>query len=301
MGKVVLIGASTVDFIAKAKTSFILREKNVGEINLSFGGVMRNIAYSLALLNNKCYFLTVIGEDLYGKNNLEILKKENIEVYYPKTDLKSAIYLCINDSNNDMVCGLTDNSIFTLLNYDLISQNIDVLKNSDYLVIDTNLNEESLNKVFSNIKNKKILVEGISKEKIKRIKPYLKDIYLLKCNNFEVLSLLDINEEKEIDEAILDKFLALGINNLVISQGDKDILYLDNKIKKREKVERVDNYINTTGCGDALFAGIIDSLINNQGLENGVKIGKELAKLTLFSNEAVNIKIKNYKGENKNG
>ena len=53
------------------------------------------------------------------------------------------------------------------------------------------------------------------------------------------------------------------------------------------------NIKNTTGCGDALFSGILHSLINDLSLDEGVELGIKMAYLTLLSDSAVSLEIKN--------
>ncbi len=291
MKNVCLIGASTVDYIATSKDRFILKNKNAGNIKISFGGVMRNVAYSLGLLNDKCIFLTPIGNDLYGIKNKEELENNNIRVISPKTDKNSAIYLCLNDNDNDMICGLTDNEIFESLNLSFLKENESILSSADFLVIDGNLKEDCIEYIFNRFNNKRIIAEAVSNLKAKKFLPYLNKIYLLKCNNYEAKTLL--NEEDNNDLDILEKFLNKGVQNLVISQGSNDILYLDNGIKKSKEVNVIKNIKNTTGCGDALFSGVLHALINDKTLDEGILLGTKMAYLTLLSNSAVSLEIKN--------
>ena len=291
MRKVCLIGASTVDYIATSNDRFILKDKNAGKIKISFGGVMRNVAYSLGLLSDKCTFLTPIGNDLYGVKNKEELEKNNITVISPKTDKNSAIYLCLNDNDNDMICGLTDNEIFESLNLSFLKDNEILLSSFEYLIIDGNLNEDCIEYIFHKFKDKKIIVEAVSNLKVKKFSPYLKEIFLLKCNSYEAKALLEDGNNK--DESLLDEFLNKGLKNLVISQGSSDVLYLDNGIKKKKEVQIIKDIKNTTGCGDALFSGIIHSLINDKSLDKGVELGIKMAYLTLLSDSAVSLEIKN--------
>lgn len=291
MKNVCLIGASTVDYIATSKDRFILKNKNAGNIKISFGGVMRNVAYSLGLLNDKCIFLTPIGNDLYGIKNKEELENNNIRVISPKTDKNSAIYLCLNDNDNDMICGLTDNEIFESLNLSFLKENESILSSADFLVIDGNLKEDCIEYIFNRFNNKRIIAEAVSNLKAKKFLPYLNKIYLLKCNNYEAKTLL--NEEDNNDLDILEKFLNKGVKNLVISQGSNDILYLDNGIKKSKEVNVIKNIKNTTGCGDALFSGVLHALINDKTLDEGILLGTKMAYLTLLSNSAVSLEIKN--------
>ena len=61
--KIVVIGGSNVDYIAKSDSEFKLKDSNTGILNVSFGGVGRNITENLLRLKNDVTFFTSIGND----------------------------------------------------------------------------------------------------------------------------------------------------------------------------------------------------------------------------------------------
>ena len=291
MEKIVLIGGNTIDYIATSKNKLIKKTSNIGSLSISLGGVMRNICVNLANLGMKCYFFTCIGSDLYGKMMNDDLNKHNIDVLSPKIDnFNNASYICINDSNHDIEDAIIDNEIMKELTFDFLLDNKNVFNKSSYLVMDTNLDEEEIDNIFNEFKDKKIIVEAISRSKVNRIKAHLKDICLLKCNIFEARTLL--NDETSSGEILLDKFIYLGVRNLILSQGGDSILYLENFKKGEVKIEKEESIVNTTGCGDALLAGIIYKIVNNYTFEEAIKFGREMAKLTLHSKAATSEKVK---------
>lgn len=291
MEKIVLIGGNTIDYIATSKNKLIKKTSNIGSLSISLGGVMRNISVNLANLGMKCYFFTCIGSDLYGKMMNDDLNRHNIEVLSPKIDnFNNASYICINDSNHDIEDAIIDNEIMKELTFDFLLDNKNVFDKSSYLVMDTNLDEAEIDNIFNEFKNKKIIVEAISRSKVNRIKAHLKDIYLLKCNIFEARTLLI--DETSSGEILLDKFISLGVRNLILSQGGDSILYLENFKKGEVKIVKEENIVNTTGCGDALLAGIIYKIVNNFSFEEAIKFGREMARLTLHSDSATSEKVK---------
>ena len=290
MEKIVLIGGNTIDYIATSKNKLIKKTSNIGSLSISLGGVMRNICINLANLGMKCYFFTCIGSDLYGRMMQDDLVKHNIEVFTPKIEnFNNASYICINDSNHDMEDAIIDNEIMEKLTVDYLLDNKNIFDNSKYLVMDTNLDEDKIDRIFKEFKDKKIIVEAISRSKVNRIKSHLKDIYLLKCNIFEARTLL--NDEISSSDVLLDKFINLGVKKLILSQGGDSILFIDNFKKGEVKIIKEENIVNTTGCGDALIAGIIYKIVNNFSLEEGIKFGREMAKITLHSKEATSEKV----------
>lgn len=297
MSKILLLGGCNVDYIATSTAPLIMKSSNIGKVSISFGGVMRNVVENLARLGNECYFLTAIGNDAYGKKMKNELEKTlKVHLLMPKTNKKTSSYLCINDSNNDMAVALNDMEIMDDLNAQFLKTNKNLIDSFEKIVIDSNLNEEALEFLFKNFKDKKIYCEGISAEKVIKYRPYLKNIYLLKCNFYEASAL--INKNLPIKE-IIEEIKNSGVKNCVITQGAEDVFYLDNGEISSYKVNKISKINgNTTGCGDAMFAGIIDSLLDNKSLKEAIEFGNKLSVLTLETTSAVNKfvgKVKNYK------
>ena len=98
--KLILIGGSNIDFIATSLKPIIEGTSNIGKLKISFGGVMKNVAYDLSILNDDFLFFTAIGNDLYGKKLKEDLKEASINYISPKSNRISSTYLAINNEKN---------------------------------------------------------------------------------------------------------------------------------------------------------------------------------------------------------
>lgn len=297
MDDILLIGGSNVDYIATSEMKLKKEVSNPGNISISFGGVMRNTAENLARLGNKCTFLTAIGNDEYGKRLKKDLEDLNINVLTPKSNKITSSYLAINDINNDMYVAICDNKIIEDLNVDFIEENRKLIENHEYIILDANLDEKIIDYLFLNFKDKKFICEAISPQKVLKFKKHLSEIYLLKCNIHEAQSLINIDlVEKDLVGALLIK----GIKSVVVSNRANSVYYgKDNHDIGYVEVEKVDNFINTTGCGDALFSGIIDKLLQGEKLKEAVRFGNELSKLTLMSQKSTSDEVSKLRYEHK--
>lgn len=157
---------------------------------------------------------------------------------------------------------------------------------SQYLVLDPNIDEKTNAFIFENYQGK-IFVDGISTSKVLKLKKYLPKIFLLKCNLLEAQTLVG----KYYGEKLVTEIIKLGVKQIVISNGPKDIYYGSDNVIGKVKVEKMNKIVNTAGAGDAMISGIIFGIINNQSLEKAIEIGKKLSQLTLLSQEAVSSKI----------
>lgn len=288
--KLILIGGSNIDYIGTSKDKLQPGVSNIGTLSTSFGGVMRNVAENLAYLQNTCVFLTAIGNDTLGRKMKKQLKEIGVKVICPKTTYPSSTYLAINDASHDMSVALCDNRIIKELSPVFLNEKKNLISNNEYLALDTNLTDESIEYIFETFKNPKILCETISPAKAVRIKKYVKDIYLLKGNLHEAQALTKNNLQ---GEALIKSLLAMGIKNVVISHGSKDIFIgtYPNKVI-RVGVSPLSDIKNTTGCGDALFAGIIDKITMGASLIEAVEFGHKMAEITLMSDSATSEEIK---------
>lgn len=301
MGKsnLILIGGSNIDYIGLSRGALVPHVSNIGTLNISFGGVMRNVAENLAYLKNPCVFLTAIGKDDLGKKMKERLKKEGVKVITPKTELPSSTYLAVHDHDHDLSVALCDNRIIQDLNPEFLGKKKDLIEKYPYIAIDTNLTQESVDYIFKTFPKNKILCETISPAKAVRLKKHLKEIFLLKGNQTEGQAL---SQTKEEGEALVARLLKKGAKNVVITHGGGDIFIGQATTGKVIRIsnEPAKEIKNTTGCGDALFAGIIDKLSNGEDLIEAVKFGLKLAVLTLQSEKATSRDVRSLAYRHKN-
>ena len=288
-----LIGGSNVDYIATSQKKLQKKVSNIGEISISFGGVMRNICENLARLGNKIDFITAIGDDANGKEMKKELIDLGVNVICPKTDYVSGSYVAINDVNHDMVDAICDNRIINDLNEEFLKTQHDLIASHEYVIMDGNITEEAIKYLFNGYKNKKFVVEAISPEKVMKFKDYLDKIYLIKCNIHEARMLMGIDL---MEKDLVSGLLARGVKNVVVSHGAHDVYFGENYRRvDLVKVNEVKEYVNTTGCGDALTSGVLDYFLRGKSLKEAVAFGNELSRLTLMSKGATTKEVEKYR------
>lgn len=288
-----LIGGSNVDFIAKSDKKIIKGASNIGSVSITDGGVMRNIAENLARLGNDIDFITAIGNDPLGNSLKENLLNLGIRVYTPDSDLATGSYVAILDGDNDLKESICDNKINDSITIQFLEEHKDLISNHKFIGIDTNLNQDIIDYLFKTYPNKKFIVDGISPVKVLKIKNYLNQIFLIKCNIKEARSLMGIDL---VEKDLVSGLLARGIENVVVSHGSKDIYFGNNHRYKIDlvHVEEVKNIENTTGCGDALTSGVIDYYLSGKKLKEAVAFGYQLSKITLMAKGATSEEISKF-------
>ena len=110
---VVVIGAANIDIGGTPYKELIKADSNPGVINISYGGVGRNIAENLSRLGVNTVLIAAVGCDDLGEGLVNHCKAAGIDTDYILRDNKnnSSLYLYINDLNNDMAIALSDVNI----------------------------------------------------------------------------------------------------------------------------------------------------------------------------------------------
>ena len=287
---VVAIGGSNVDVIGQSNNKILFNDSNKSSINLSSGGVIRNIAENLSKLNCKCHLITIFGNDDFGSFLKKDLKNSLVQVNHSLTikSAKTSTYISVNDHKGEMVVALNDTKIIDFLTPDFLKTKETIINNSSAIVIDSNLNEEVLAYIFSKFKKKYIFADPVSLSKSEKFKKYLSNINVLKPNLEEAKFLFNFKSDiKNYLSEISSSLSKVNIEKLIISLGDKGIIsYNQGEIKSIPTVKQ--KIINVNGAGDALMAGLIYGHLKNWQWDYTTKFSISMANITLQSKETVN-------------
>src|SRR5690554_159125 len=283
MDKVLIIGASNIDFIGKSKNKLIKNDSNIGTVKVAFGGVGRNVCENLACLGVDTSFITAIGNDDLGSRLKNELEELNVKLIIPKTGLETSNYMAIHDINGDMAYAISDMKIVDEINPEFIAENLKLENDYKYIVLDGNLNKTVINYILNRYQNK-FIVDGISTNKVLKFKDNLEKLFLLKANIYEAQALANENLK---GRELIEKLFSIGLRQVIVTDGANDIYYGSNNMIGKIKVEKVRNIVNATGAGDSMLAGIILGLLKNKELKDAIEIGKKISKITLLSTDAV--------------
>ena len=66
MTRIYVVGGANIDIQGYSNKPLMFQDSNVGKVSYSYGGVARNIAENLALLNDDVCFVSAIGQDMFG-------------------------------------------------------------------------------------------------------------------------------------------------------------------------------------------------------------------------------------------
>ena len=289
---VVGIGAANVDIYGKSKIKIKTHYDHPSIISTSVGGVTRNVLENMSLLGNQTKLLSAVGDDVYGDLIIKHSKDVGIDVsnVIKVAGYSSGLFMQVKDDDNDMYLALCDMSVNEKIDTKYIISKNRIIEKSKAIIIDPSLNENVIEEIIDRYSNIPIFIDPVSDNYAKKIKPYIGKIFACKPNKseLEVLSSIKIEKEEDVKKAgkiLLDK----GLQRLYVSLGREGCVYMDKKdnyIKKT--MSPVEKIVNASGAGDAFFATIIHSYLNNIEIDKALDYGNAAGIIALNSDSPIN-------------
>ncbi|KTD40262.1 carbohydrate kinase family protein [Legionella parisiensis] len=294
--KIVCIGGITVDRKLTSIHKLQLETSNPVSSSFTFGGVAHNVAHNLALLTNNVHIYSVVGQDNYGLQAIENLKRMDVHIQNILTlhDKPTAHYDVILDNEGELFLALADMEIFDHIPFAQFTQSWSEWGNEEIVFLDTNLPQEIIEYAIQIARSQsiKLCIDPVSVVKAKKLPAGLENIFLLKPDRFEAEALTHIQIHSVSDcikagQVLLDK----GVKNCIISLGKSGYVIVNETIQKHFPAFLIEPIIDVNGAGDAFIAGILYELKQEKPIIDACQTGAAMAALTLQSCHTVNKQI----------
>ena len=186
--RICVIGGANVDITARSVAAFRLGDSNPGRVDVSWGGVGRNIAHNLALLGNQVEFLTIFGGGLFAP----------------------VIEAACRDADMNATEGMTP---------EWLAERIDLINSANAIVAEANLCADSLAYLIDHAEMP-LYLDAVSVAKSARIKEAAalskkKSFFALKCNAIEYQAL------ESIEASIKRRYISRGAEGLKVESEGK--------------------------------------------------------------------------------
>ncbi len=309
-GGVVVIGGANIDLRGRPAGEVLERHtSNPGKINVSSGGVGRNIAHNLALLNMPVTLLSAVGDDGEGIRILEETGKAGVrtEQMIISGEHPTGIYLAILDEKGEMEVAVSDMQILEEITVEYLRSKAYLIKGSKIVVADTNIPEESIEYVVDLCNKVKVplLIEPVSVEKAKKLRKILDGsgrwiIDYITPSRDELESILgaEIDDDRDIDLVkAAEELKCRRVKNVIVTLGKRGIYVSyggpggSSEGGQDEPGKFMAPYkgkvVDVTGAGDALVAGLVYGIYKGYSMEVAARFGLGAAALTISTKEAV--------------
>ncbi|MDD3334222.1 MAG: carbohydrate kinase family protein [Eubacteriales bacterium] len=278
--RVAVVGGCNVDLTATAYSSLIMQDSNPGRLEVSLGGVGRNIAENLARLDWQVSLVAPIGNDQFYPMIRHMAEDTGMDISHCLIveGVSTSSYLCINRPNGDIAVAVAAMDICEKITPDVLAREMNFLNTFPYVVVDTNLPEESIAYLAQHC-TARLFSDAVSSKKARKLMKALNSLYFLKTNRVEAEVLagmsLQNNEDLEKAASILHK---RGVKRVCITLGDDGAFFSDGS-KTLILPQHHVHTVNSTGCGDAFLAGALCAIAQNSSSQDVLTSGLSMAAI----------------------
>jgi len=292
MPSVVCIGAVLIDELFFCGDPIITSTSNPAIQKKDIGGVMSNIARHLSLLEIDVEFITVFGSD----SDAAFIKKSFLETglsfqHSLQIDEPTGKYCAIHQPDGSLFTAACSDTLSKMITADFLQTRIDILKDAEIIVADTNLEIDALKWLinFSLIEIKKLIIEPVSIAKANKLSAIdLNGVFMVTPNQDEVFSIQQDSNHRL--EHVSTKLIERGISQVWISLGDKGSIMYNKTNQLQLGVPQI-TIKDSTGAGDAALAAWIFAYLNQYAEIDCLKIAHSFALDILHKEGAVDKSI----------
>ncbi len=280
---VVVIGGANIDIQGYPHLQLRRHDSNPGNVEITPGGVGRNIAENLARLGIPVRLITAVGNDDAGRLILSGASQAGIDCSATRiiAEESTATYLAVLDADGDMDVAIIQSRVHSRLEPDYLEQHRSLIEAADLIILDTNLDEALLQYLCRTFGNLPIFIDPVSVAKAKKLIPILSGIHTVKPNDLEAESLTGIRCEDENGcKAAAAALREQGVRNVVISRGAGRLVCADETGVCVVPALHCP-VVSTTGAGDAFMAGLIYGYLAGSQLLQAVKYSLVLSSWAL--------------------
>lgn len=291
---IVVIGAAFVDIKGYPYSQYIPTGRNAGFVVETHGGVGRNIVEDIANVELRPTFVTVLDKRSISTDVIDKLKRHRCNMDYVKrTDDGLGTWLAVFDNSGDVVGSISKRPDLSRIMDILEDKGDEIFSNADSIAIEFDIEVPILKKTIELAKKHKKKIYGVVSNMSIAMerRDLLKSIDCMVCNKQEAGLLFseDYDDVAAADMAALvaKKIEQANIPSMVVTMGEDGAAYAElggaSGHCPAPKVEAMD----TTGCGDAFFAGVSIGLTYGKTLAEACDIGARLAAAVIVTDENV--------------
>lgn len=277
--KIAVIGSSFLDFKGYTQGELDLKKNNLGNIEISYGGVGKNIADNLGRFKLVPSFISTIDNNTYGSDLKVKLEESGVDTNYllPINSGGMGRWMSFIDKNGDLISALTQRPEISHLEKYIEKYGEKFAKEFDILVLELDLSEKISKKIIGafNKYNKKIFIYSANLiEKYSELSLFSDaECVVLSDKSAGVLLGADINSleihqiQKNLKEFIQNNSVKRGI----ITLYKRGTVFYDNILNQSSFIEASEGgLVNLTGEGEILFSKVVANLLKGMDLKDSV-------------------------------
>jgi len=255
---VICIGSALVDELFHATTELLLSTTTDATVTKTAGGVSRNIAHQLALLDVPVQLIAAVGNDSDGDWLKQVCLSAGVKLDAMITrEGLSGKYTGILNVDGSLYTAFLTNPANHLITPQHLQNNIELLKTASYLLADANINVDTVEWLLAFSKETGIpfVLEPVSVPPAKKFKHVnLSGLHLITPNEDELPVLC--SDKAFFTQQQVEELLNRGIQNIWLHNGQHgSALYTKEKSITLHAPSI--SVVDCTGAGDGSLSGYI--------------------------------------------
>ena len=291
---IAVFGTVFVDIKGYPSAQYIPGGRNAGRVVHVHGGVSRNVAEDIANIELRPSFISVVDDTGVGTDVIEKLRKHQVNVkHIRRVPGGLGTWLAIFDNSGDVVASISNRPDLSEISTILDEEGDEIFREADSIAVEMDMEVPILKKIFALadqygkdvygvISNMSIAMER---------RDLLRNIACIVCNVQEAELLFSENYDgsnmEELKEIIRMRADQAEISKMVVTAGENGAVYAERGGESGICPAAVVNVMDTTGAGDAFFAGVTAGLTYGKTLGEACEIGTRLAASVIATKDSV--------------
>jgi len=281
--KIVVIGSCNTDMVVKSDRLPVPGETVLGgAFMMNPGGKGANQAVAVARLQGNVTFISKTGNDLFGRQSIEMYGDENINTDYIFSDpnLPSGVALIMVDTNGENCIVVASGANGSLSPHD-IDKAKHIIESADILLMQLEIPMDTVEYAakLAHQKGIKVILNPAPAAFLSN--ELLECLYAIVPNKTEAemlsgIKVTDWNSAKKAAEIISAK----GVELVVITLGSKGALIKENDTFYEIPVEKI-KAIDTTAAGDTFCGALCVGISEGLSIIEAVKMANQAAGITV--------------------
>ncbi len=291
---IVVIGAAFVDIKGYPNGQYIPAGRNAGRVIQVHGGVSRNVVEDIANVELKPTYVSVVDHSGISTDVLEQLKRHKVNTgFVRRVEDGLGTWLAVFDHKGDVVGSISKRPDLSAIYDILVEHGDEIVSGADSVIVEIDMEPAILKEVFSLAEKygKEIYAVVSNMSIAMERRDLLKKTACVVCNEQEAEILfsetyegMDVQTQARI---ISDRINQARIRRIIVTLGERGAVYAEQGGSFGFCPAQETAVVDTTGAGDAFFAGAAIGLTYGKSLKEACVIGTRLAASVIATKENV--------------
>lgn len=281
---IVVLGAVFVDIKGYPQDVYIPGGRNAGRIEQVPGGVSRNVVEDIANVELRPTFVSLVDDTGLGEDVVRQLRNHKVNTdYMLRTSDGMGTWLAVFNNDGDVCAAISKRPDLRPLIALLDEKGDEIFRDADSIALELDMDKEIVKRVFAYAqKYHKSVYAVVSNMTIAvERRDFLQQTDCFVCNRQEasILFVEDFEDKtvEQMQQILLQKVKSANIPRMIVTLGEVGAVYATADGESGFCPAQPVHVRDTTGAGDAFFAGITIGLTYGKGMQDACAIGTRLA------------------------